>query len=190
MWSLYFSTLSTGGQAALVTGSESNTFSGAVNAGQLAVGNAVYNSPPQSLAVAASGGGSAYAYRTLDTGLHSLQFSIYVGNDFVLPSGEYMVLAQIAPAATSTAGTVNLVLSERGLFLDYRDGQGNQQYVWSGATLSPGTWHIVRIDVSTGEGTGALVLTEDGVQRGTGSSLSLGGFAHAVLRRRNGVLAS
>jgi hypothetical protein len=159
---------------ALKTGSGPSDFSGDVGAGQLSIGNAVYSSAPQSLAVASSGGGSAYAYRSRDTGLRSLQFSIQLGTDFLLPSGEFMVLAQTAPSAARGNGSVSLILSGGSLFLDYRDSGGNQRYVWSDATLSPGSWHTIRIDETLGEGTGMLALSEDGIQQGAASGLSLG----------------
>ena len=158
----------------LQTGSEVNVFSGEIGSGQLAVQNAIYSSPPQSMEVSSSGGGSAYAYRTLTTGLRSVQFSIKLGSDFVLPAGEYMVVAQMGPSATGGAGTVSLILSGGGLFLDYRDSGGAQRYVWSAATLSPGPWHTIRIDESAGDGTGTLSLSEDGVQQGAASGLLLG----------------
>ncbi|HZT96178.1 MAG TPA: LamG-like jellyroll fold domain-containing protein [Chloroflexota bacterium] len=162
---------------ALQTGSAQNQFT--ATAGQVTVQNALAASTPNSMSVSVAGGGSAYAYKQYSGSgyaSHTLQFKIELGSDFVLGSSEYMVLAQTAePGQTGNAGKVSLSMSSGGgLLLDYWDSTGAQHYLYTNATLTPGAWHTIAIQETTGVGTGSLSLSMDGTLEGSVSNIDDG----------------
>src|SRR6266566_2995396 len=104
-----FDSQSTG---ALVTGTGANQFTGTSGFTSLSVENTAVSSPPNALAVAVNGGGSAYAYTQYSSAYtqYDLTFNVQLGSDFTLPGSEYMNLAQTVPSTSSKAGKVTVVL--------------------------------------------------------------------------------
>jgi hypothetical protein len=165
------------------TGSGSSQFSGIAGGASLSVESSVAQSKPNGLSIAVTGGHSTYGYGQYAGGgyaSHTLQFSVELGSDFVLPSAGYLVLAQTLSqgSSTSAAGKVSLILAGGNLrlHLDYVDSSGTQRYLWSSAALTPGGWHTIAIqDTAGGSGSGALSLSVDGKVAGSATGIDTGG---------------
>jgi len=161
----------------LQLGSGPSSFSGATGSSQLTVQNTVFDSSPNALAVSVAGGGSAYASETYSGagyGTHTLQFNIQLGSDFVLPSSEYLVLAQTLPNPASNNGKVDLNMTSTGsLFIDYWDASGTKHTIYTNGHLAVGGWHTIVLHQVMGSA-GSISLTIDGVSQGGGTSLNMG----------------
>ena len=163
----------------VATGTGSNQFTGTAGGAALNVQSGVVHSVPNALAVSVAGGGSGYVYvqyQGSGYSSHVLQFNIQLGSDFVLPTADYMVLAQTTTGSSSSnAGKVSLSMSSGGnLLLDYWDSANAQHYVYSNATLTPGSWHTISVAETAGAGTGSLTLSMDGVVEGQAANIDLG----------------
>ena len=161
----------------LQTGSAGTEFSGAD--GSLAVVHSPADSDPNALQVAAGPNGGSYAYEAYSGAgymTHSLTFNVMLGSDFNLPADDYMVLAQTQAVGSSGPGKVDLIVGggSDDLFLDYVDSAGAQQYVYSDASLSPGSWHSIDLENAVGAGTGYLALYLDGSPVATAAAIDTG----------------
>ena len=163
----------------LVTGMGTTQFGGAANSASLTVENTLANSQPNALQIAVSGAAGAYAYQQYALPgyyTHTLQFSLELGLDFALPAADYMTIAQTLPenAGGADTGKVSLIMTGGGnnVHLDYVDSSGAQHYLWTGVSISPGTWHTVAVQETVGNGTGALVLTVDGQQAAAATNIT------------------
>jgi hypothetical protein len=166
---------STGG---LVTGTGPNQFSGTNGFTSLRVQNTAVSSPPNALAVALNGGGSAYVYKQYSSAYthYDLTFNLQLGADFTLgSSSDYVNLAQTVPSTSSNVGKVTVVLpADRRIRLDYFDSAGQQHYLWGSYALPTGSWHKVELRETMGAGSGSLALLVDGNTVVSGSNLDLG----------------
>jgi hypothetical protein len=162
----------------MVTGTGANQFSGTAGFTSLRVENTAVSSPPNALAVALNGGGSAYVYKqyaSAHTHYH-LTFNLQLGADFSLDdSSDYVNVAQTVPSTTSNVGKVTVVLpADNRLRLDYFDSAGQQHYLWGSYAVPTGSWHKVELRETMGAGSGSLALLVDGTTVSSGSSLDLG----------------
>ncbi len=165
----------TGGTTGLTSASGSSA---------LAVESTIADSTPNGLSVAVSGGGSGYVISQL-TAQHALtlHFNVRLGSDFVLPSNDYMVLAQLTPSGSSSTGKVDLVLAGNSLHVDYISGKSSQGYIYTSATLQPGSWHAVTLKEVVAGSSGSLSISCDGATVGSVSNVNLGtaGIARMAL---------
>jgi hypothetical protein len=162
----------------MVTGTGANQFSGTAGFTSLRVQNTAVSSPPNALAVALHGGGSAYVYKqyaSAHTHYH-LTFNLQLGADFSLDdSSDYVNVAQTVPSTTSNVGKVTVVLpADNRLRLDYFDSAGQQHYLWGSYAVPTGSWHKVELRETMGAGSGSLALLVDGTTVSSGSTLDLG----------------
>ena len=146
-------------------------FNGVANPSNLTVENTIEQSAPNAMEIAASSASGSFGFAGysppgfLD---HTLQLSIELGPDFVLPSGDYVVLAQTQSVQPTSdqMGKVALVLTggNLALHLDYVDSSGIQKTFWpSGTPLTYGAWHTIQVQDTVGSGTGgSLSLSLDG----------------------------
>ena len=82
------------------------------------------------------------------------------------------MLAKLLLSASTSVGTVNVVLSGSNVIrIDYADSAGTQHYLY-GNTVTKGAWHT--IDVSESIATGAVTLKVDGTTNASGANLDLG----------------
>jgi hypothetical protein len=172
LFSNAFDSQSTG---ALVTGTGTNQFTGQSGLSHLTVQTTVASSSPNALSVSIAGGGSYYTYKQYATGYstHDLQFKVYLGSDYVLPSGQYVILAQTL-ANSSNPGKVDLTLPSSGkLYLDYYDSAGTQHYLYGSTVLATQGWHTLELREVTGTGTGSLKVLLDGASIVTGTGLDV-----------------
>jgi len=164
------------------TGSDADEFTGVAGPANLTVENAISDSAPNAMSVTATSASGAYGYvRYAGAGYltHTLEFSVYLGADFVLPSSDYLVLAQTQPVAggNSTAGKVSVVLTggNLGLHLDYVDSLGNQHYLYTDGFLTIGAWHTIVVQDAVGAGSsGSLGLSLDGSSVGSAAGIDTG----------------
>jgi len=70
------------------------------------VQTATNNSSPNALSVNVAGGGSFYAERDYSTQYwqHELTWHLYLGSDFTIASGSYLVLAKLLPSPSTSGG--------------------------------------------------------------------------------------
>jgi hypothetical protein len=105
---------------------------------------------------------------------HELSWRLYLGSDFTIATGSYLVLAQLLPSPSTSVGKVNVVLSDSNTIrIDYVDSTGIQRYLY-GNPVSKGAWHTIDVWESIGAGSGALTLKVDGTTNASGTSLDLG----------------
>ena len=170
-----FDDQSTGG---LVTGTGANQFSGTAGFTSLRVENSAVSSPPNALAVALNGGGSAYVYKQYGSAYtqYDLTFNLQLGADFTLgSSSDYVNVAQTVPSTSSNVGKVTVVLlADNRIRLDYFDSAGQQHYLWGSYAVPTGSWHKVELRETMGAGSGSLALLVDGTTVASGSNLDLG----------------
>jgi hypothetical protein len=170
-----FDDQSTGG---LVTGTGANQFSGTSGFTSLRAQNTVVSSPPNALAVALNGGGSAYVYKQYGSAhtQFDLTFNLQLGADFTLDdSSDYVNVAQTVPSTSSNAGKVTVVLpADHHIRLDYFDSAGQQHYLWGSYAVPTDGWHKVELRETMGAGSGSLALLVDGNTVASGSNLDLG----------------
>jgi hypothetical protein len=166
------------GTGGVVTGPGANQFSGTSGFTSLRVENTAVSSPPNALAVALHGGGSAYVYKQYSSAhtQYDLTFNLQLGVDFTLGgSSDYVNLAQTLPSASSSVGKVTVVLpADHRLRLDYFDSAGQQHYLWGSYAVPTGSWHKVELRETMGAGSGSLALLVDGTTVASGSNLDLG----------------
>jgi len=140
-------------------------------------------SAPNALEIPVNGGGSNFA--TAGFGLAAgsglpdltLQFAFEAGLDFALPAGDYIVIAQILFTPESgCANPVDLIMTgpNHGLHVDYTDGAGTRQTLYTGATISNGGWHTVDLQAAMG-GAGSLAVSVDGSNAGSESGIDFSG---------------
>ena len=162
----------------MVTGTGANQFSGTSGFTSLRVENTAVASPPNALAVALNGGGSAYVFKQYDSAHthYDLTFNLQLGADFTLDdSSDYVNVAQTVPSTTSNVGKVTVVLpADNRLRLDYFDSAGQQHYLWGSYAVPTGSWHKVELRETMGAGSGSLALLVDGTTVASGSNLDLG----------------
>jgi hypothetical protein len=161
---------------ALTTGGTPNLFTATTGGSNLSVQTATYNSSPNALSVNVAGGGNYYAEKDYATHYwqHELTWRLYLGTDFTIASGSYLVLAKLLPSPSSSVGKVNVVLSDSNTIrIDYVDSTGTQRYLY-GNTVSKGAWHTIDISETIGMGSGAVTLMVDGTTNASGTSLDLG----------------
>ena len=170
-----FDSQSTG---ALVTGSGANQFSGTSGSSRLSVENTAVSSPPNALAAALNGGGSAYVYKQYGSAYthYDLTFNLQLSTDFALGSNsDWVNVAQTVPSTSSNVGKVTVVLpADNRLRLDYFDSAGQQHSLWGSDAVPPGDWHKVELRETMGAGSGSLALLVDGTTVASGSNLDLG----------------
>jgi hypothetical protein len=131
---------------ALTTGSDPNLFTSTTGGSNLSVQTATYNSSPNALSVNVAGGGSFYAEKDYLTHYlqHELSWHLYLGADFTIATGSYLVLAKLLPSSSTSVGKVNVVLSDSNTIrIDYVDSTGTQHYLY-GNPVSKGAWHPPR----------------------------------------------
>ena len=165
------------GMGALVTGTGANQFTGTIGASRLSVETMTVSSAPNALAVAVTGGGSAYAYKQYRNGFTTLTltFSLQLGTDFTLPRNDYLVLAQTVPLTSSKVGKVDVILpADNRIRLDYVDSAGHQQFLAGSFVVPKGSWHTVELRETVGAGSGSLALLVDGASVSGGNTLNLG----------------
>ena len=162
----------------MVTGPGANQFSGTSGFTSLRVQNTAVASPPNALAVALNGGGSAYVFKQYDSAYthYDLTFNLQLGTDFTLDgSSDYVNVAQTVPSTTSNVGKVTVVLpADNRLRLDYFDSAGQQHYLWGSSVVPTDGWHKVELRETMGAGSGSLALLVDGTTVSSGSNLDLG----------------
>ena len=97
---------------ALITGGTPNLFTATTGGSNLSVQTATHNSSPNALSVNVAGGGSFYAEKHYLTHYlqHELSWHLYLGADFTIAAGSYLVLAKLLPSTSSSAGKVCVVL--------------------------------------------------------------------------------
>jgi hypothetical protein len=164
---------------ALAVGAGPHQFSGTQGGTRLAVEKTLAVGAPHALAVTVTGGGHFYAFKQYSRAYttHDLTFCVQLSRDFALGrSGDYLILAQTVPSATSNVGKVNVILTpSRTLRLDYFDSAGQQHYLWGhGRALPRGTWHTMELRETVGAGSGSLTLLVDGSVVVSGHHLDLG----------------
>ncbi|HKC73859.1 MAG TPA: hypothetical protein VKF37_06610, partial [Chloroflexota bacterium] len=159
---------------ALTTGGTPNLFTATTGGSNLSVQTATYNSSPNALSVNVAGGGSFYAEKDYASHYwqHELAWHLYLGADFTIATGSYLVLAKLLPSPSTSAGKVNVTLSDsNAIRIDYVDSAGTQHYLY-GNPVSKGAWHT--IDVWESIATGAVTLKVDGTTNVSGTNLDLG----------------
>jgi hypothetical protein len=58
---------------------------------------------------------------------HELTWHLYLGSDFTIASGAYLVLAKLLSSSSTSVGKVNVVLSDSNVIrIDYVDSAGIQ----------------------------------------------------------------
>ena len=163
----------------LAVGAGPNQFSGTQGGTRLAVEKTLAAGAPHALAIAVTDGGHFYAFKQYNRAYttHDLTFSLQLSRDFALGrSGDYLILAQTVPGATSNVGKVNVILTpSRTLRLDYFDHTGRQHYLWGrGLAIPRGSWHTLELRETVGAGSGSLTLLVDGSVVVSGRHLDLG----------------
>jgi hypothetical protein len=62
---------------------------------------------------------------------HELSWHLYLGSDFAIGSGSYLVLAKHLPSTSTSAGKVNVGLSDSNVIrIDYVDSTATQRYLY------------------------------------------------------------
>jgi hypothetical protein len=169
-----FDDQSTGGVA---TGTGANQFSGTSGFTSLRVENTAVSGPPNALAVALNGGGSAYVYKKYGSAYthYDLTFNLQLSTDFALGSNsDWVNVAQTVPSTSSNVGKVTVVLpADNRIRLDYFDSAAQQHSLWGSYAVPTGNWHKVELRETMGAGSGSLALLVDGTTVASGSNLDL-----------------
>ena len=137
------------------------------------VENTIAASAPNAVGIAAAGDTGIYDEKDFELpdrayggGLSdlTLQFSLYLGENFVLPANDYMTIAQILMTGGAACGPIDLIMTGggNGLHIDYSQANDSQQTLYSSVdTIPTGAWQTFDLQAVMGP-SGSLTLVTNG----------------------------